>query len=301
MDTDVAVVGSLNRDLTVITDRHPRPGETVLGVRHYWDNGGKGANQAVAAARLGANVAMVGRVGSDDHGRVLRSSLADEGIDVSGVDVDPDSPTGVAVITIDSQAENTIVVSPGANSRLAPEHVHDHSGLVSSARVVLAQLEVPMDALVAAAGLASGTFCLNPAPASEIPAGMLDRLDILIPNRTELAVLAGTGLPDSHDEVARAVSRIETDAVVIVTLGSQGALIVEGDEWSHVAAPRVDAVDPTGAGDAFCGALAWSLSRGVALGHAVERAVVAGALAATKPGAQAAMPHRDDVERMFAS
>lgn len=300
MDIDVAVVGSLNRDLTVITSQHPLPGETVLGTRHYWDNGGKGANQAVAAARLGARVALVGRVGDDVGGRLLREALGEENIDTSGVGTDADLPTGLAVITIDSTAENTIVVSPGANSRLSPTHVRNQSDVIAAARVLLVQLEVPLDALVAAAGLATGIVCVNPAPATDLPIELLSRVDVLVPNRTELATLAGTEVPEDAAQASAAAQRLETSGAVVVTLGGEGALLVAEGRAQHIPAPRVEAVDPTGAGDAFCGALAQSLSRGAQLDTAVERAVVAGAIAATRPGAQAALPDSGEVDRLLA-
>ena len=295
---DIVVVGSLNHDLTVITPSHPRPGETVLGIRHYSDNGGKGANQAMAAARLGGSVAMVGRVGDDGHGRGLRDALLAEGVDVTGLGVEPGVTTGLAVITIDASAENTIVVSPGANATLGREQIEASQDLISGARVVLAQLEVPMEAVVAAARLTTGTFCLNPAPATDLPPDLLARTDVLIPNRSELGLLAGVPEPDSTEEVARAVRKLRTDASVVVTLGAAGALLVT-DETVRFPAVEVEAVDPTGAGDAFCGAIAEALGRGLTLEAAVERAVAAGALATTTPGAQSSLPTADQVERLL--
>lgn len=300
MSMDIVVVGSLNHDLTVVTPRLPRPGETVLGTRHYSDNGGKGANQAVAAARLGVDVALVGRVGDDAHGAALRSALANEGIDTAGITVDPEAPTGLAVITVDKTAENTIVVSPGANAQVGPADIDKHRDLIADAAVSLAQLEVPVPAVLAASAASTGIFCLNPAPAIDLPPTLLGRVDVLIPNRGELAALAGVAEPASTDEVVAAVARLELDAAVVVTLGADGALLVVDGEATHIPAPVVDAVDPTGAGDAFCGALAHALSQGLDLGSATKRAVVAGALATTRPGAQAALPVRDEVERLVA-
>lgn len=299
MPAEVVVVGSLNRDLTLMAARRPAPGETVLADRHYWGYGGKGANQAVAAARLGARVAMVGMVGDDTNGDALISSLAAESIDVSAVDVDRHVPTGLAVITIDSAGENTIVVSAGANSTLAPEHVRRHSDEVRSAKVVLAQLEVPIEAVAAATEIASGVVCLNPAPAADLSPDLLARVDVLIPNRTELGRLARTPTPASTEEATTAVARLDCDVAVVVTLGSDGALVVENGRANHFPAPHVEVVDPTGAGDAFCGALAESLSRDASLGDAVGRAVAAGALAATRPGAQSAMPTVVELEQIL--
>jgi ribokinase len=165
MTFDVVVVGSVNRDLTLFTKRHPRPGETVLGSEHRWSGGGKGANQAVAAARLGARTAFIGRTGDDEHGRALRASLNREGIDLSCFGTDPETPTGLAVITIDETAENSIIVSPGANSTLSPDRVRECEVMLDGAKVVLAQLEIPLDTVMASAVATSGRFCLNPAPA----------------------------------------------------------------------------------------------------------------------------------------
>ena len=299
MDTDIAVVGSLNRDLTVRTSRHPQPGETVLATRHYSDSGGKGANQAVAAARLGSSVAMIGRVGDDDHGVVLIKDLASEGVDTTGIGIDKVSPTGIAVIVIDDNAENTIVVSPEANMSLTPDHTAAHRDLIAGSKVMLAQLEVPVATVTAAAKASCGLVCLNPAPARTLPDELLDRVDVLLPNRSELAYLAGTPLPQTIDDVERAASHLSFSGVVVVTLGAEGALVIDEETVFHVEAPRVDAVDPTGAGDAFCGALAHSLSRGQTILEAARWAVVAGAVATTRRGAQASMPSPADVAALL--
>ena len=301
MDPDIAVVGSLNRDLTVRTSRHPQPGETVLGTRHYSDGGGKGANQAVAAARLGSSVAMIGRVGDDDHGAVLIKDLASEGIDTTGIGIDKVSPTGIAVIVIDDNAENTIVVSPGANMSLTPNHIATHRDLIAGSTVMLAQLEVPVTTVTAAAEESGGLVCLNPAPARPLPDELLDRVDVLLPNRSELAYLAGTPLPQTIGDVEQAASHLSFSGLVVVTLGAEGALVIDEETVIHIEAPRVDAVDPTGAGDAFCGALAHSLSRGQNILEAARWAVVAGAVATTCRGAQASMPSPADVEALLRS
>lgn len=290
---DVAVVGSINHDLTVVTSRLPEPGETILGHSHHTGGGGKGANQAIAAARLGSRVAMVGRVGDDEHGPGLRDGLAAEGIDVSGVSLDPNVPTGLALITVDGNAENTIVVSPGANATLAPEHLPN--GLVGGASVVLTQLEIPLDMVAVAARMCTGLFLLNPAPAASLSGELLGRVDVLIPNRSELATLASVEEPTDISEAVNAVARLHRAGPTVVTLGGEGALIVEGGESLHVPAAEVNSVDTTGAGDAFCGALADSLARGLGLEAAVERAVIAGAIATTRSGAQSAMPNDREV------
>lgn len=296
---DIVVVGSLNHDLTLMTRTHPRPGETVLGTGHFSDNGGKGANQAVAAARLGGSVAMVGRVGDDIDGHRLREALAAEGVDVEGVGIDSEAATGLAVITIDATAENTIVVSPGANATLTAEHIEASHARIADARVALVQLEVPMEAVAATARLAEGIFCLNPAPATELPSDVLARTDVLIPNRNELGVLAGVTEPISIDEVTAAVRKLRTDAAIVVTLGSEGAVLVSNGQVAMFPSPDVEAVDPTGAGDAFCGAVAEALSRDSGLETAVERATAAGSLATTTRGAQSSLPTAPQVERLL--
>lgn len=293
---DIAIVGSINQDLTVVTDRHPVPGETVLGIEHFSGGGGKGANQAVAAARLGASVAIVGRVGADPHGEELRAALKSEGVDISRVEIDSNSPTGLALITVDSAAENTIVVSPGANWALEADQVRRSTDLLSVARVVLCQLEIPIESVLAAAQLAGGVFCLNPAPGRELPQELLARVDVLIPNRNELAMITGVATPDARSALTSA-RQIEGPGAVVVTLGAEGALVVEGGQGCHIAAPEVTALDTTGAGDAFCGALAVALARGQGLVDAARRAVVAGALATMMPGARASMPTESSIAR----
>lgn len=296
MGFDVVVVGSVNRDLTLFTARHPRPGETVLGREHRSGGGGKGANQAVAAARMGAKTALIGRVGNDDHGDALRAALHEEGIDLECLGTDPDAPTGLAVITVDDQAENSIVVSPGANSKLSAEHLLACEDMLANARVVLAQLEVPLETVAAAAEACTGVFCLNPAPARDLPSGLLERVDVLIPNRSELATLVSRQMPEDLDDVTAMARAIEGPSAIVVTLGSDGALVVEDKLVTEVPSPRINPVDTTGAGDAFCGALGEALSRDLGLVDAVRWAAKAGALATTRHGAQAAMPTREEME-----
>lgn len=298
MDFDVLVIGSLNRDISVLTQRLPVPGESVTGWEHFFGPGGKGANQAVAAARLGARVAMVGRVGADEHGAALVGGLEKEGIDVSAVAVDEAAPTGIAVITIDDEAENTIVVSPGANMRLISDQVQEHADLIATAPVVLVQLEVPMEAVLAAAEAATGVFCLNPAPARPLPQALLERIDVLVPNRSELAILADTKEASDVSEAIATARGLGHGGATVVTLGGDGAVIVDEDRATEVPSPEVAAVDPTGAGDAFCGALASRLSQGRSLEEAARWAVAAGALAVTRRGAQDAMPTLEEVEAL---
>jgi ribokinase len=295
----ITVVGSLNQDIVVRVPRHPHPGETVLGSGHFVAAGGKGANQAVAAARLGQSVAMVGRVGDDEAGRALRAGLAADGVDVSSVHVDDRVGTGLALITVDDAAENAIVVSSGANARMTAADVTAAADQVRHAAVVLVQLEIPVEAVVRAVELAAGLVVLNPAPARPLPDELFDRVDVLVPNRSELALLAGGDEPATPAEVVAAARRLRTSAAVVVTLGADGALVVAGDAAPVViAAPLIEPVDTVGAGDAFCGALADALARGEDLVAGCRWAVAAGASAATRPGAQPSLPTAAEVRRM---
>ncbi len=286
----IVVVGSINRDIVVTTSRLPRPGETVLGDGYFEAPGGKGANQAVAAARLGADVKFLGCVGNDDAGRWLLDGLRDEGVDASRVLVDPDTPSGGAVIIVDDKAENIIVGLPGANGRVTVQD--SWLPVIAAADVVLVQLEIPFDAVVAAAEAAIGTVILNPAPvhgfpspsAGGLPARLSAVVDITIPNSTEAEQLGDIAVPTT-----------------IVTLGSAGAEIRTASSSRLVPAPSIAAKDTTGAGDAFCGAIAAALDRGADLGEAVVEAVHAGALSTTAPGARTAMPTRAELEAFLAT
>ncbi len=291
----VVVLGSANLDIVVPVPHHPVTGETVMGGDHSLVPGGKGANQAVAASRLGATVSFVGRVGPDDAGVTLRESLETAGVDTGLLRVDPDAPTGIALIGVDAAGDNAIVVSPGANGRVGPEDVVDAATVVRDAAVLLLQLEVPMEAVTAAARLATGRVILNPAPAAPLPGDLLELVDVLVPNAIELAQLVGAEPADEVDEVAAQARSLPVDTVV-VTRGADGALLVTPYDHLVVPAPTIHPVDTTGAGDSFCGALAEALARGVELSVAVERAVHAGAVTATRPGAQPAMPTTSDIE-----
>jgi ribokinase len=278
------VVGSLHMDLIVGVPELPSPGQTLLSRSRARSPGGKGANQAVAAARLGRRVSIVGRVGADAAGRGLRDGLRAEGVDVEHLREDPDAPSGIALIAVAPDGENTIIVSPGANGRVGPEDVQAASGLLGEAAVTLLQLEIPEDAVRAAAHAAGGTLVLNPAPARELDGDVLQRVDVLVPNRGELELLAGPGDP------ADAARRLAGPRAVVVTLGADGALVVDGDHVEHVRAHPVEVVDTTGAGDAFCGALADALARGALLTEAARWGVAAAALSVTRRGAQEGMP-----------
>lgn len=301
----IAVVGSLNLDLVVPVPRHPVPGQTVLGGDLAQHCGGKGGNQAVAAARLGRPVAMVGRVGADETGTVLVDALAKEGVDTRGVLRTPDAPSGRALIAVDPAAENTIIVSPGANGRLSAADCEAAAATLAAARVTVLQQEVPRAANEAAARLAGGLVLVNPAPVrgdgdgNPLPA----RVDVLLPNRSELAALLGLA-PDALtavEDVARAARGLRGAGAVLVTLGAQGALLVEGGDSTLIPPFPVDAVDTTAAGDCFCGALACALADGEGLERAATLAAAAAALSTTRPGAQPSLPDRDEVEAFLAA
>jgi ribokinase len=293
----VVVLGSLNRDYVVRVPRLPSAGQTVAGGELLTFAGGKGANQAVAAARLGARVSMVGRVGDDDSGRGLVAGLAAEGIDVAWISRDPSAPTGAALILVDEDGQNLIAVAPGANTTVGEEEVkHALSGLGPGDLLVL-QLEIPVAAVRAAVARAASQgarVVLNAAPPAELNAETLRALDVLVVNEDEARALSGR--PSA--EAAAALAR-RGPAVVLVTLGERGAVLSEG-ERSVVVAPRaVRAVDTTAAGDAFVGGLAAGLAAGSGMEGAVSLANAAGAAASTVVGAQASLPSREDLVRLF--
>jgi ribokinase len=287
----IVVVGSCNVDFVVPVTKLPAPGETVLGRDHLRAPGGKGANQAVAAARLGSPVTFVGCVGDDELAETIRAALAD--VDLTWLQTIADTPSGIALITVSDDGENTIAVSPGANARLAPAHLD--TDLLTSTDVLLAQLEVPLETVEAAVEKTTGKVLLNPAPARSLPASLLAKVDVLIPNRSELGVLADAPEPTTVDEAAALATSLKGPAAVVVTLGADGALVVADNEVTHVPAVQVEAVDTTGAGDAFCGALADALARGESLVAAAKWAVRVAAQSTTQRGAQTGMPRREEV------
>ena len=295
---EVAVVGSANLDLVVAVDAVPVAGQTVLGGDLARIPGGKGANQAVAAARLGRRVAMVGRVGDDEAGAVLREALAGAGVNVAHLLTASGVPSGVALIAVGADGDNAIVVSPGANGRVGVGDVIAAEAVLGRAKVTLLQLEIPLDAVAAAAAASGGTVVLNPAPATPLPAGLLDRIDVLVPNQTELAALTGHDGPVDTETAADLARQLPT-AAVVVTLGAGGALVVAGADVTLVPAPPVAPVDTTAAGDAFCGALADALVGGADLTDAAGWAVRVGAAATLRPGAQPSLPTRSEVESLL--
>ncbi|MGI9667383.1 MAG: ribokinase [Acidimicrobiia bacterium] len=283
----IVVVGSANRDLTTQVERHPLPGETVVARRMRESHGGKGANQAVAAARLGQSVLFVGAVGDDSGADDLVGELVAEGVDTSVVSR-IEGPSGTAFITLADNAENSIVVVPGANGML--EISPAQSAMIATADVVLAQCEVPVDALETARNAASGIFVLNAAPAIRLPPSLIASVDVLVVNQHELVSLAGGTDPQS----ARSLGC----ATVVVTLGADGAQIVTTSDIGYVPAPDVAVRDTTGAGDAFCGAFASALSDGRDVFEASAWGVAAGSHATTIVGARSG-PNRARLESLL--
>ncbi|MFB7494067.1 ribokinase [Streptomyces sp. NPDC056161] len=300
-DYDLLVVGSANADLVISVERRPGAGETVLGSDLAVHPGGKGANQAVAAARLGARTALLARVGDDAHGRLLLDSQRTAGVDTAGVLVGG-APTGVALITVDPSGDNSIVVSPGANGRLTPADVRAADGLLRASRVVSAQLEIPLETVVEVVRNLGpdSRFVLNPSPPRPLPAEVLAACDPLIVNEHEAQVILGgqaDGVGERPEDWARALLA-KGPRSVVVTLGAQGALTADADGVTRVPSVKVAAVDTTGAGDAFTAALAWKLGADSALPEAAAYAARVGAAAVTKQGAQESYPTAPEVEAL---
>jgi ribokinase len=290
--TNIAVLGSANMDLVATTPRLPGPGETVLGTHFSTVPGGKGANQAIAAARAGGACAFLGAVGDDAFGAELRSTLAAAGVDVSALRTVP-GPSGVALIAVDERAENTIVVVPGANGTVTALSEVDRRA-IEGADVLLCQLETPLDAVLSAAGHARGAgvrVLLNAAPARVLPSELLALVDLLVVNEHEAAIVAGS------PEVEALLALVPQ---VVLTLGAAGAVYASRTgEPIRVAAPKVDAVDTTAAGDAFTGAFAVAWGEGRPEGEALRWACAAGAVCATRPGASSALPTRAEIHALF--
>lgn len=295
----VTIVGSFNMDLSVRTPRMPVPGETLLGGPFTTGPGGKGANQAVAAARLGADVSMLVKLGQDVFGNQAAENLIREGINPETILRTDQTHTGVAFIIVDNTGENLIVVAGGANNQITPEDVERARTTLTSADILLTQLEIPMETVAYAVKIAHDAgvkVVLNPAPGQPLSPDLLQRIDILTPNETEAQTI--TGLPVTNvaeaEEAGRHLLRSGVKAAVI-TLGSKGSLVVTPDGSTLVPGRSVKVVDTTGAGDAFSGALVVALGEGKGLVEAAAFANAAAALQVTKPGTAPAMPYRDEV------
>jgi ribokinase len=299
--TAIVVLGSLNMDLVAVVPRLPGPGETLLGSRFFTAHGGKGANQAYAAAKLGGHVAMLGRVGSDEYGREMRANLQAVGCDVTGVEA-VDGASGVAMIWVAESGQNSIVVVPGANQRYLPGDLRRDDARLAEAQFVLLQLESPAATVLEAARRAKqhgAQVILDPAPAlPNLPPELFKLVDVLTPNESEAAHLIGRPAADLKTDEATSIARKLQSLgprTVIIKMGSQGCLLAEGRQVRQIPAPSVQVVDTTAAGDIFNAALAVARTEGASLDSACEFAVRAAAVSVTRFGAQPSVPSRDEV------
>lgn len=300
MQRKIVVIGSCNTDMVISMDHLPLPGETLIGGEFFMNSGGKGANQAVAAARLGGNVSFIAKVGNDPFGKRALEQYRAEGIDVKHILTDPEQPSGVALIMVDAQGENSIAVASGANAHLTTKDLDNAKEILSRADIVLMQLETPITTVEHAANVAkrSGAkVILNPAPAQPLPESLLQNLYILIANETEAEFISGTQITDM-DSVARAADILCDKGVekVVITLGSRGAFVKERGNYHQIPGLKVKAVDATAAGDTFCGALCVALAEGKNLTEAVTFANRCAAVTVTRMGAQSSLPYRSEIE-----
>ncbi len=299
----VTVVGSANVDLVIRAEQMPNRGETLIGDAFDIFTGGKGFNQATAAARLGAEVTFIGRIGDDIFGEMLRSAMETEQIDTQYVKTDTESGTGVASIVVDQDGENSIIVVPRANMRITSNDIVDATDSIAEADVLLLQLETPIEASLAACEIANANdtiVILDPAPACPLPDDFLAQIDILTPNASEATMLSGKDVtkPENRVEAAEALRKQISDdglSTVVLTLGEEGVLLCTPTKTTQIPAIPVDVVDTTGAGDAFSGALATGLAMGHELSEVVLFATVAGAAAVTVLGATPSMPTQDKI------
>ncbi|MCE1197807.1 MAG: ribokinase [Marinilabiliales bacterium] len=302
-DQSITVVGSTNTDMVIKTSRLPMAGETILGGDFFMNPGGKGANQAVAAARLGGKVTFVAKTGDDLFGRQAKQLFDSEQIRTDFLFHDPETPSGIALITVDDKAENCIVVAPGANAKLGKEEISCASDAICGSSILLMQLEIPLETVVMAAEMGHGAgsrVILNPAPAQKLPEELYPHLYLITPNETEAEWLTGIPVKDIPGAIEAARwFRAKGVTVAVITLGGQGALIVTDELCEVVPAFPVTPVDTTAAGDCFNGALAVALSEDMDLRDAIRFANKAASLSVTRLGAQASAPHREEMGKDF--
>lgn len=295
----IVVIGSCNTDMVITTDRLPKPGETVLGGNFKMFSGGKGANQAVAAARLGGNVSFIANLGDDLFGKQLIEQYKKEGIDTRYVFSDINSPTGVALITVDENGENSIAVASGANAALRPDNIEKAIDIIESTDILLMQLEIPLQTVEYAARLAhakGAKVILNPAPATSLSNELLKSLYAIIPNQIEAEILSGIRIADSIS-ARKATDIIAAKGVdkVIITLGERGVFVKDKTNYYKIPAHKVKVIDTTAAGDTFCGAVCVALSEGMPVYEAAEMANKAASIAVSRQGAQSSIPFREEV------
>jgi ribokinase len=303
MSSDIVVIGSINMDMVVAIDHRPVKGETVLGSGFFMSPGGKGANQAYAASRLGASTLMLGKVGQDAFGEQLLENLQQVGIDTSCIDRVDNISSGIALISIDAEGDNSIIVAPGANMALKIADIDRWEDRIKQAKMVLLQLEIPLESVMHATEIARKhgiPVLIDPAPAQPLPDRLLQIADYISPNETELSALTGIQVHDAESAMqAASILLSKGVGTVLAKLGSQGVAVVRRDQTVVIDSYKVDAVDTTAAGDAFAGAFATAIVSGEDLLSAVRFANAVGAITVTRKGAQASMPDMQQVERFM--
>lgn len=300
----ILVIGSSNMDLVVQVPRCPAAGETLFGSSFTTNYGGKGANQAVAVARIGSGVTFMTKLGNDTFGQQMRQHFSEEGMDLTHILTDAESPTGTALITVEDKGENRIIVVPGANARLTENDVESLSAEINSCRFVLTQLEIPLPTVLRVAEMTSAAgkqLILNPAPARPLPDSLLQKVFLITPNETEAEILTGIRVSDA-ESARRAALWFREKGVqqIVITMGSQGAFVFTDDFQGMVPAYKVKAIDTTAAGDVFNGALTVALSEGKTTADAARFGCAASALAVMRPGAQSSIPTRTEIDAFLA-
>jgi len=295
----ILIVGSSNTDMVIKTHTFPSPGETILGGKFLMNAGGKGANQAVAAARLGGRVTFIGKIGNDIFGKQAVQQLKEEGINVDFVSVDQENPSGVALITVDRKGENSIVVAPGSNGTLSTDDFDKAMSMLDESEYVLMQLEIPIPTVEYIAQIAyqkQKKVILNPAPAAKLSDDLLKSISIITPNETEAELLTGIKVTDEQSALKDAAFLHEKGIeIVIITMGAAGAFLLAGGKHEIISAPKVDPVDTTAAGDTFNGALVVALSEGKSISESIAFANKVAAISVTRIGAQSSVPFRKEI------
>ena len=298
----ILIVGSCNTDMVIKTERFPLPGETIIGGEFFMNPGGKGANQAMAAKRLGGEVIFIGKIGEDIFGQNSLDLMKSEGIDIRYLGMDSEMPSGVALITVDSSGENSIVVAPGSNGKLSPSDFDRALSELDDVAVILLQLEIPLETVEHIVHIASKNcirIILNPAPGRELPESMLKNVSIITPNETEAEILTGVKVVDK-DTANKASEILRSRGVreVIITMGAEGAFVLSDSFIGMVRTPSVEVQDTTAAGDTFNGALAVGLAEKKSLHEAVELACKVASLSVTRMGAQSSIPYREELNQL---
>lgn len=296
----ITIIGSSNTDLMMQVDKTPGPGETIIGKQFSVNPGGKGANQAVAAARAGGDVSFIGCIGKDVFGNLAIEKLDKDNIDTSSIFRDSDAPSGMALVYVDANGENSISIAPGSNFELSPKNIDESLGKLSNTKIILTQLEIPIETVERAAHLARKqgiTFILDPAPAASLSDNLMGNVDIITPNETEAEKLTGIALTNETN-IRSACEKLHKQGVgtIIITLGSRGAFLSNSDYCLLIPTYKVDPIDTTGAGDIFNGALARAMSEYEDIREALKFANAAAAISVTKLGAQASAPKKSEIE-----